>query len=81
MLLLSVQLNTRTPKGAGLLIIEASRSHSDTPHTVGLLWMSDQLDAETSTQKHTTFTRNWLPCPRRDSNPQSQQASGRRSTP
>ena len=32
----------------GLLSIEASRSHSDTPHSVGLLWTSDQLDAETS---------------------------------
>jgi hypothetical protein len=28
--------------GHGLLIIEASRSHSDTPHPVGLLWTSDQ---------------------------------------
>jgi len=27
--------------GQGLLIIEASRSHSDTPHSVGLLWTSD----------------------------------------
>jgi hypothetical protein len=35
--------------GQGLLIIEASRSHSDTPHSVGLLWTSDQPDAETST--------------------------------
>ena len=26
----------------------ASRSHSDTPHSVGLLWTSDQPDAETS---------------------------------
>jgi hypothetical protein len=33
----------------GLLIIEASRSHSDTPHSVGLLWTSDQPVAETST--------------------------------
>jgi len=31
----------------GLLIIEASRSHSDTLHSVGLLWTSDQPDAET----------------------------------
>jgi hypothetical protein len=37
------------PVGQGLLIIEASRSHSDTPHTVGLLWTSDQPDAEVST--------------------------------
>jgi hypothetical protein len=33
----------------GLLIIDASRSHSDTPHLVGLFWMSDQPVAETST--------------------------------
>ena len=32
-----------------LLIIEVSRSHSDTPHSVGLLWTSDQPVAETST--------------------------------
>ena len=31
------------------LINEASLSHSDTPHSVGLLWTSDQFDAETST--------------------------------
>ena len=35
--------------GQGLLIIEASLSHSDTPHSIGLLWTSDQPDAETST--------------------------------
>jgi hypothetical protein len=32
----------------GLLIIEVSRSHSETPQSVGLLWTSDQPDAETS---------------------------------
>jgi len=36
------------PGGQGLFIIEASRSHSDTPHSVGLLWTSDELDAENS---------------------------------
>ena len=35
--------------GQALLIIEASRSHSDTPHSIGLLWMSDQPEAETCT--------------------------------
>jgi hypothetical protein len=35
--------------GQGLLIIEASRSHSDTPQSVGLLWTSDQKVTETST--------------------------------
>jgi len=31
--------------GRGPLVIEASRSHSDTPHAVELLWTSDQPDA------------------------------------
>jgi len=35
--------------GQGLVIVDASRSHSDTPHSVGLLWTSYQPDAETST--------------------------------
>ena len=34
------------PKGHGILIVEASRSHSDIPQSVGLLWTSDQSDAE-----------------------------------
>jgi hypothetical protein len=33
--------------GQDLLIVEASRSHSDTPHSVELLSTSDQSDAET----------------------------------
>jgi hypothetical protein len=33
------------PVGQGLLIIEPSRSHSDTPHSVGMLWANDQPDA------------------------------------
>ena len=44
------------PVGKGLLIIEDSWSHSDTPHSVGLLWTSDQPDGETSTWKHITLT-------------------------
>jgi hypothetical protein len=36
-------------EGQGLLVIEVSPSHSATPHSVGLLWTSDQPDAETST--------------------------------
>jgi hypothetical protein len=36
--------------GLGRLIVKASRSHFlDTPHSVGLLWTSDQTVAETST--------------------------------
>ena len=37
------------PFGQGLLIVEDSWSYSDTPQSVGLLWTSDQPDAETST--------------------------------
>jgi hypothetical protein len=50
------------------------------PQSVGFLWMSDQLVAETSTWQHTTLPADRHPCPRRDSNPQSQQGSGRRPT-
>jgi hypothetical protein len=35
--------------GQGLVIVEASQSHSDTRQTLGLLWTSDQSDAKTST--------------------------------
>ena len=70
----------RPNAGHGLLILEVSWPHTTTHQSVGLLWTSDQLVAETSTWKHTTLN-NRQTCPRRDSNPRSQQASGRRSTP
>jgi len=44
------------PVGQGLLSIEASRSHSDTLHSVGLFCTSDQPDAETSTWHNTQQT-------------------------
>jgi len=53
----------QTPAGQGLLIIEALRSHSDTPQSVELLWTSDQPVAETYTWHHTTFTRDKYQCP------------------
>jgi hypothetical protein len=34
--------------GQGLLIIEASQTHSDTSRSVRLLWTNDQPDAESS---------------------------------
>jgi hypothetical protein len=43
-----------SPVGHGLPMIEASRSHSDTPHSVGLLCTSDQPEEETATRQHTT---------------------------
>ena len=44
-----VLIRPEVPIGPGLLTFEASRSHSDTQHSVGLLWTSDQLVIETST--------------------------------
>ena len=37
----------------GSLIVKTSRSHSNTAHSIGLLWTSDQPDAKTSTWRHT----------------------------
>ena len=62
-------------------LIEVSRSHSDTPHTVGILWTSDHPDAETSNSQYTAVTRDKHLCPRPVANSQSQQTSGRRRTP
>ena len=78
--LFSVALRPNT--GHGLLILEVFQiTHNDTPQSVGLLWTSDQLVAETSTSQHATLTTDKHPCPGWDSNPRSQQASGRRPTP
>ena len=35
--------------GQGLLVIDASLSHLDTPHSVGIFWTTDRADTETST--------------------------------
>ena len=58
-----------------------SITHNDATHLVGLLWTSDKPLAETSIWQYTTLTRDKRLCPRWNSNPQSQQASGRRPTP
>ena len=49
--------------GQGLLIIEASQSHLNAPHSVGILWTSDQPDAETTSLQHTTFAKYRHLCP------------------
>jgi len=64
----------------GFLIIEASRIHSDTSHSVGLPWTSDQPVAQTSTWQQTTDKRQ-ISVTQRDSNPQSQLTRSRRPTP
>ena len=51
------------PDGQVLLIVEASPSHSDAPHSLGLPWASDQPVAETSTLLYTTLTTDRHPCP------------------
>jgi len=43
--------------GQGCLIYEASRTHSDAPLSLGLLWTGDQTDSETCTGHHTTLTK------------------------
>ena len=47
----------------GLRIVDVSRSHSGTPHSVGPLYMSDRPVAETSTWQHTTLKTDGHPCP------------------
>ena len=64
------------PRVRGYLI-----TRNDAPQSVGLLCTSDQSVAETSTWRHTTLITDKHPCPRWDSNSQSQQASDRRPTP
>jgi len=68
--------------GQGPLIIEASRSHSDTTYSLGLLWKSDWPVAKKSFWQVTTLARERErhSCRRRNSNPQTQQASGRGPT-
>jgi hypothetical protein len=61
-------LDFSTLVGLVLQIIEVSWSHSDTPHSVGLLWTSARPVAETSTWQHTTDRHPW---PWLDSNPQT----------
>ena len=45
------------PVGQVLLIVEASRSHSGTPHSVGFPWTSDQPDADLYLTIHNTQKR------------------------
>ena len=63
--------------GIGLLIVEVLKSHSDTPHSVSLLWTSDRPVTALYPTTPTTFAKDRHLCPPRDSNPQSLQASGR----
>jgi hypothetical protein len=64
--------------GQDLLIDEASVTHSNTPHSVGLLWTRDQ-PVEDYLTTHKSHDRH--PCSRRDSNRQSQQTNVHSPTP
>jgi len=72
---------TAPPQWARASSFKRFLDHNDAPHSVGLLWTSDQLVAETSTWQNTTITTDKHRCQLWDSKPQSQQASGRRPTP
>ena len=47
----------------GRLVAEVSRSHTDTPQPVELLWTRDLPIVETYIWQHTTFTADRPPCP------------------
>jgi len=51
-----ISYGATTPSGPGPLIIEASRPHSDTQRSEGILWTSDQPDAQTSIWQQRTLT-------------------------
>jgi len=57
------------------------RSHSETPHSVELLWTSDWPIADTSTWKQTAFTTDRYPCPQQGLNLQPQHVSSCRPMP
>ena len=56
-------------------------THNEAPQSVALPCTSDQLVAGTSTDNTQNSQQTKRPCYRWDSNPQPQQASGRRPTP
>jgi hypothetical protein len=55
--------------GQGFLISEGPRSRTDTLHSAGLLWTSDQSDAETSTSQYSQQTDISVPGGIRTRNP------------
>jgi hypothetical protein len=68
--------------GLGILTVEASRSHSDIPRSVGLLWTSDQPVAETSDNtQHSQETNIHAPGGIRTHNPSQRAAADPRLRP
>jgi len=69
--------------GDGLLIVEATRSHRDLSHLVGLLWTTDRPDTEISIGQLTALTTGRHPCSReiRTRNPSKQAVTDPRLRP
>ena len=67
------------PKWARAFSVSGLHDHTQTRHR--LLWTCDQPDAGTCMWQNTTLLRDRRLFPRRDSNAQSKQASGRRRAP
>jgi hypothetical protein len=69
--------------GEGLLITDASRSQSDIPHSVGLLWTGDQPNAQTATwnTQHSQETDIQAPGGIRTQNPSKPAAANPRLRP
>ena len=76
-----LSLTSSTHSFVGVECYCSTWSHSDTLHSVGILWTQDRPVAETSTWQNKSVTTDRHPCLRRDSNPQFRQANGRRRTP
>ena len=53
----AAQLGPSPPHSRGFQI-----THNDAPQSIGLLWTSDQLVAETSTSQHSQQTDIYAPC-------------------
>jgi len=65
----------------GFLIIDDSPSHSDTPHSVGLLWTSDQHRLLPDKTQHSQETDISVPDGIRSRNPSKQAAADRHLRP
>jgi hypothetical protein len=67
--------------GQGLLVIVTPPPHSETPHSVGLLWTRDQSNAETSTRQPSQKTTIHSPSGIRTHNPSKRKAADPRLRP
>jgi len=69
-------MTQQTLADQGHHIIKVSRSYSNIPNSLRLLWTRNRPVAELSTWKDKTLKRDRRPCFRREWNPQPQKASG-----